>query len=245
MRSIHHVPGIAVAAAITLNLTALPAGAAAGTAAPPPAGHRVVRVGIEPDGPSSAAAPHTAAMIAEADAIWRAYGVTVVWLQTGDAREIATCDVRLTLGFAPGSDAGSRPADPLRHGRPGLGAIWFDESGLPARAVTIDAAMIAAQIRETRLNGRPLDGWPPGLVDTIVGRALGRVLAHELGHYLLSSPAHAPAGLMRAAFDSRRLAGWDRRPFMLSPAALPRLRARLARLDLLDQPFASVNEDLP
>ncbi len=236
MRSIHHVPGIAVLAAITLTLTASPAGAAAGTAAPPPAGHR---------GPSSARAPHTAAMIAEADAIWRVYGVTIVWLQTADAREIATCDVRLTLGFAPAADAGARPVDPPRHRVPGLGAIWFDESGLPARALTIDAAMIAATIRETRLNGRPLDRWPPGLVAAIIGRALGRVLAHELGHYLLSSPAHAPSGLMRSAFDSRRLAGWDRRPFMLSPDALPRLRARLARLDLLDQPFVSVNEDLP
>jgi hypothetical protein len=34
--------------------------------------------------------------------------------------------------------------------------------------------------------------------ETLVGRALGRALAHEIGHYLLQTPAHSPVGLMRA-----------------------------------------------
>ena len=38
---------------------------------------------------------------------------------------------------------------------------------------------------------------PPGEVDTLLGRMLGRALAHELGHYLLRSPTHTRSGLMR------------------------------------------------
>jgi hypothetical protein len=48
----------------------------------------------------------------------------------------------------------------------------------------------------------------------LLARALGRALAHELGHYLLKSPAHDAHGLMRAArpsvdFFSPSRAGFD------------------------------------
>ena len=244
MRSLRPASGIGLAAVIALRLATASAGGAAEASAPP-AGHQSVRVGIELESPASAALRHAPAMIAEADAIWRTYGVAVGLLKAPEARDIATCDVRLTLGFAPASDHGTATADPRRRAAPGLGAIWFNERGLPGRALTVDAAMITATIREAGLNGRPIDAWPPGLVDLIIGRALGRVLAHELGHYLLSSPAHAASGLMRPSFDGRKLAGWDRRPFMLDSMALPRLRSRLARLDLVDQPVVSASEDLP
>ena len=34
--------------------------------------------------------------------------------------------------------------------------------------------------------------------EILIGRALGRALSHELGHYLLKSKVHTPHGLMRA-----------------------------------------------
>jgi hypothetical protein len=45
--------------------------------------------------------------------------------------------------------------------------------------------------------GRSVDRMPPGEVDVLLGRMLGRALAHELGHYLLRSPTHTRFGLMR------------------------------------------------
>ena len=39
--------------------------------------------------------------------------------------------------------------------------------------------------------------WPETMREEIVGRVLGRVLAHEIGHYVLRSPQHAANGLMR------------------------------------------------
>jgi hypothetical protein len=65
------------------------------------------------------------------------------------------------------------------------------------------------------------------------------VLAHEIGHFLLASSAHARHGLMRASFDGRQLSEWSRRGFELHGAALPRLRARLARLDSDREPLVA------
>jgi hypothetical protein len=173
----------------------------------------------------STAARPAAGMVAEADAIWRAYGIRVVLLPLR-ATEIAPCDVRITLTFksAQGRATGADDPSPAR-----LGSIWFDD-GVPSRAIAIDADAIAARVLEAASSERPLDRWPPGLAALVTSRALGRVLAHEIGHYLLASPAHSPAGLMRPAFDGRQLAGWDRRGFQLDAQVLPRLRARVARL---------------
>jgi hypothetical protein len=48
-----------------------------------------------------------------------------------------------------------------------------------------------------------------------VGRALGRVAAHEVTHYLDQIVEHDPAGLMRAGFTRRELAAEDSFPFWL------------------------------
>lgn len=53
--------------------------------------------------------------------------------------------------------------------------------------------------------------------EVLVGRALGRALSHELGHYLLQSRAHTPHGLMRAVWPSEQILSYNRRGFELSP----------------------------
>ena len=54
-----------------------------------------------------------------------------------------------------------------------------------------------------------------------VGRALGRVLAHELGHYLLSLREHSPAGLMQPLFRTNQLIARNRRSFELPQGYRP------------------------
>ena len=54
-------------------------------------------------------------------------------------------------------------------------------------------------------------------------RIIGRVAAHELGHYLLADPRHQPTGLMRARFDGAELLGPHLKPF--KPPAQPALRS--------------------
>ena len=194
---------------------------------------RRVTVGISVEGPVPAAVSrHEPAMVAEADAIWRRYGVGVALLR-GDAADIATSDVQLSLAFAPAG----KPAATSRPAGPQLGSIWFHDAITPGQSLTIDSEMVEAKVREGAAAGKPLNQWPPAVADTMIGRALGRVLAHEIGHFLLASSAHASSGLMRPAFDGRVLGAWDRNPFRLQSGALVRLHARLARLETIDKPI--------
>jgi hypothetical protein len=63
----------------------------------------------------------------------------------------------------------------------------------------------------------------PGLDDTtiaarekLVGRALGRALSHEIGHYLLKSKGHTLRGLMRAIWPSNEFFDVNRNGFELT-----------------------------
>jgi hypothetical protein len=181
-----------------------------------------VVVGIVVTWTSAAAGPpaQTQAMVREADAIWRPYGVSVVALPAADADPpLPREGPRLTVTFV---DAGRRS--------PPLGAIAFDHENVPSSTLKIDVGAVRAAIAATRWADRPIEQWPRAFQQAVVGRALGRVLAHEIGHFLLASRAHAAAGLMRAAFDGRQLAQPGREDFQVSARELPRLRARVAGL---------------
>jgi hypothetical protein len=141
------------------------------------------------------------------------------------------------LVFGPASDR-ARPSG-------GLGSIWFDEDGNPGQTLTVDDVAVRARVSQTRVNGRALEAWPPALADQITARALGRVLAHEIGHYLLASPAHTRIGVMRATFNGRHLTEWDRGDFDLDREAIPRLRARLARLQIRQLPTLATIQPVP
>lgn len=69
------------------------------------------------------------------------------------------------------------------------------------------------------------------LYDWDLARALGRVLAHEIGHALLGGPPyHDTTGLMRANFPADDLANPDPHLFRLASASAARLRVRNAAL---------------
>jgi hypothetical protein len=59
-----------------------------------------------------------------------------------------------------------------------------------------------------------------------LGRAMGRALAHELGHYLTASKAHAKKGLMRATRTASEFFALERWGFAIDPA---QRRAMVAR----------------
>jgi hypothetical protein len=66
---------------------------------------------------------------------------------------------------------------------------------------------------------------PPSLPHTMLGRALGRVLAHELGHLFMGGREHRRRGLMRASFKHRDLSARNRRGMGLSEEDIERIRA--------------------
>jgi hypothetical protein len=167
--------------------------------------------------------PYVRRMIAEASAIWHPYGISVVLSSTND---VGPGDVVLAVSLMPlpPDAAGDRRA--VSHaletgGR--LGAIRFCDGGAPEPVITLDSAAVRALLATTR--ARVWQGSP-----ATVGRALGRVLAHEIGHFLLAFPAHTQSGLMRASFNAWELSELARWSFALDAALLDRLRARLIRL---------------
>jgi hypothetical protein len=127
--------------------------------------------------------------VAEANFLWAEHGVAIDVAAPGvpsDTREVVTVVVRETL---QSSATGWR--------RP-LGAITFDPHGTAAPVIAVFMADILCFISHARVRGTSERQWPRTMRDQVIGRVLGRVLAHEVGHYLLRSPGHSSAGLMKS-----------------------------------------------
>ena len=58
-----------------------------------------------------------------------------------------------------------------------------------------------------RLVGPVIGDEPDALRDYVYGRALGRLLAHELYHVLMQTTSHAQAGIAKAQFTAAELLG--------------------------------------
>jgi hypothetical protein len=159
--------------------------------------------------------------LAETDAIWRAAGVEFVW-QCGPAAHTPAA-LHVVIGHE---------VRPVREGTFALGWIYFDES-TPGHRVYVSHANVQQLMVESRGVVGPLDRMPMFERETLMARALGRALAHELGHFFLASKAHTNAGLMKAHRTATEFFGPDDRPFKLDGEQRSLITARLARETLL------------
>jgi hypothetical protein len=168
-----------------------------------------VRVDVVFDGPLSRTLEDRA--LKEATQIWAGYGVDV------SASDSQGCDWanagRLTVTFANGPNRGVSAAP--------LGSIRFQD-GVPEPAIVLYPAVIGALVSATAHGSFMVDS-PGALRDLVLGRVLGRALAHEIGHFLLRSQEHSTDGLMRASQPTAALMDPNRHRFELSAGDVRRL----------------------
>jgi hypothetical protein len=165
------------------------------------------------------------AMKDEASFIWRAYGVQLEWPA---ANSVSRC-ARPRVSFDVWVD---RQRTPLPDSRtPVLGSTRLIPSTIGRAPIYIDGGA-TEQLLGRLSAGRVIQlvsRTHPGPAE--VGRALGRVLAHEIGHVVLGAARHQPQGLMRPSFRPEDLISPRRWPYTLSQAEVARLREREFALD--------------
>jgi hypothetical protein len=118
------------------------------------------------------------------------------------------------------------------HRRP-LAAVFFDHRGVPTPVIDVYTDALNEMKTKTLWLDRGSSQWPATLRTLLEGRMLGRVLAHEIGHYLLRAPRHEASGLMRAEHlttefvdntgSAFELTKWDRDRIRAVASARPRV----------------------
>jgi hypothetical protein len=142
----------------------------------------------------------------EASAIWASAGVHVRWSSSHrpailpDHCRLVTVVVRRTLTRPRLSTVADSQASSL----PVLGRIIFDEQGQPGNLIEVSLSHLTRTVMSGSVIGVPVSDLPMFVQMTLLGRGLGRVVAHEIGHWF-SGRGHTHDGLMQASFGSREL----------------------------------------
>jgi hypothetical protein len=163
----------------------------------------------------------------EVDAIWATAGVAVDRSAAERQPSVAVTTVYVLLrhdtpithigrdqrrpprpgsAHATGMSAGSEgQASSSTEGRIGLAWIPFAE-GHAGSVIFVSVDHTRQLLGTLTYEGRSADRCPAALARLLLGRALGRVAAHEIGHYL-NGPMHSPSGLMKARLTDEDLLG--------------------------------------
>jgi hypothetical protein len=150
----------------------------------------------------------------EARLIWSRYGVDLRPLDEDCPGREGAVHIQVVL-----ADRASSPVPDNA-----LGSIVFEE-GAPNSLIVMYPDAIAALVSNATMMERHEPEWPTILRHIVLGRAMGRALAHEVGHFLLRSRDHAPTGLMRASHSITDLIAVERFRFTLSANEVARLTA--------------------
>jgi hypothetical protein len=149
---------------------------------------RLVPAGIEE--------PVSERMRAEVEEIWHPYNVKIVWMSAWEPYS-ETSPPDLWVQFVD-----QRVVSARMRGYQALAWIPF-VAGVPQHYIRVSVPA-AQRLLQTRSwwDGKPLSAAMPKIQQEVLGRVMGRAVAHEIGHYLLASRDHATSGLMRAALDA-------------------------------------------
>jgi hypothetical protein len=173
--------------------------------------------------PSAVPAETLRALFSEAARIWRAGGVVLHELQDASSAvrksqsSLEAHRISTTLDVTFSEEA---PVLHVPEGRLPLAAIRFVD-GKPTTHIAVFPSEGERLLSLFRSDDRLLAERPVGLRNFLLGRMLGRALAHELGHFLFRSSGHTRGGLMQANLRTDFLLGESERPFRVDPAWSP------------------------
>lgn len=162
-------------------------------------------------------------VLEEANAIWNSVGVTFVWRRVAPQAAArmdqvpAATPLRIIIGTARGT---------ARENRIPLGWIQFDDDG-PAREIYVSYRNAVEYLKGSDLIVGIASQMTMLEREIYLARAMGRALAHELGHYLLASKEHTRRGLMQATHTASDFFDPQRRAFGIDVAQRQFVAARL------------------
>jgi hypothetical protein len=135
----------------------------------------------------------------ETSKVWSFFDVTIDWIDPVDAMTSAV-DVTVLL---------EESAEPAPHGVAKSGVV-LAELHLPGTPCGTGVARVwvtqaRRHVAAALIPDGPFTSLPNILHDLFLARALGRALAHEIGHALLGTSRHTGRGLMRAHFSPLEL----------------------------------------
>ena len=163
------------------------------------------------------------ALVQEAESIWRDAGVQIRWVNANEADSLRT--LRVVVDRRPGS--------PQPGGNWVVGELLRFDNGAAVAMASIARAEVVVRAAGS---GSTLVS-PDSIVQHRVGVVLGRAVAHEIGHYLLESSAHAPHGLMRASFQPREFTDLRSGTFEVDEASRRLVQQRLRTADRTEAPL--------
>ncbi|HZR26838.1 MAG TPA: hypothetical protein VFA59_24805 [Vicinamibacterales bacterium] len=166
-------------------------------------------------------------VIEEVDAIWKPAGLSIVW----NRQPVVEPSLHVTIGPARGSASARDSVEPL-------GWILF-ESNRPQPNIYVSLANATELLQNSRGVVGHSSGMPIVEREAYLSRAMGRALAHEIGHYLLASRDHSRSGLMKATRTAAEFFAIDRVRFELSTTERAIVEERMSGLRLADAAAAA------
>jgi len=171
---------------------------------------------------------------AEAATIWANGGLRLVWtvppvpLKGQDGQTVVVV-VRRALS-PPATTAG---ADLRTCSHPALGLIRFGVDRRPANLIEVSFRELMSLVMSGSYMDKSISELPIYVQRHVVGLGLGRVLAHEIGHWLMGR-GHTEQGLMRPRFNVLHLVGPNspKLPGTWTAAGSELLPARSSRCEL-------------
>jgi len=177
-----------------------------------------VTISVDQDGGLSAAQLELA--IGEVQEIWRDAGVVITSCRFGEPSRAgeARVSLRIMRTLPPGAyhDA--------------LAWLAVDANGRPIPVVFVSLTRVTTFLSDAEFAHYSVSALSEGIRERLMARAIGRLAAHELGHYLLQKPGHTHHGLMRGRCLANELVGQSLRPFLFARAEPVAIRPEVSVL---------------